>query len=73
MAHYLGIDVGTGSARACVIDQAGDIKGLASKDIALWQPQHGYYVRPACNASFQYCLVKAGITGILGTDVSPPC
>jgi len=43
--HYIGIDVGTGSARACIIDERGDIVGLASKDIGLWQPQTGYYVR----------------------------
>jgi hypothetical protein len=24
--HYIGIDVGTGSARACIIDSSGDIK-----------------------------------------------
>jgi sugar (pentulose or hexulose) kinase len=24
--HYIGIDVGTGSARACIIDGSGDIK-----------------------------------------------
>ncbi|KAI9673374.1 MAG: hypothetical protein M1817_002836 [Caeruleum heppii] len=43
MDHYIGIDVGTGSARACIIDQNGDIKGLASENIGLWQPEHGYY------------------------------
>ncbi|KAI9833686.1 MAG: hypothetical protein M1826_006777 [Phylliscum demangeonii] len=43
MSHYLGIDVGTGSARACIINVHGEIKGLASHEIGLWQPQVGYY------------------------------
>jgi hypothetical protein len=42
--HYIGIDVGTGSARACIINDKGDIVGLASENIGLWQPEHGYYV-----------------------------
>ncbi|KAL4994811.1 FGGY family of carbohydrate kinase [Aspergillus recurvatus] len=41
--HFIGIDVGTGSARACIIDAKGDIVGLASETIGLWQPQTGYY------------------------------
>ncbi|KAH8122756.1 FGGY-family pentulose kinase [Trichoderma asperelloides] len=41
--HYIGIDVGTGSARACIIDETGDIKALASENIKLWQPENGYY------------------------------
>ncbi|KAI9830452.1 MAG: hypothetical protein M1819_005704 [Sarea resinae] len=41
--HYIGIDVGTGSARACIIDDRGDIVGLASENIGLWQPEVGYY------------------------------
>lgn len=45
--HYIGIDVGTGSARACVMDHKGNIVGLASKPIGLWQPQTGYYVGPS--------------------------
>ncbi|KAK4121792.1 Pentulose kinase [Parathielavia appendiculata] len=40
--HYIGIDVGTGSARACIIDSTGEIKGLATEDIKLWQPSHDY-------------------------------
>lgn len=43
MDHYIGIDVGTGSARACIIDGKGDIIGLASENIGLWQPEQGYY------------------------------
>ncbi|OCK85835.1 Pentulose kinase [Lepidopterella palustris CBS 459.81] len=41
--HYIGIDVGTGSARACIMNDHGDIVGLASENIGLWQPQTGYY------------------------------
>jgi ribulose kinase len=44
MDYYIGIDVGTGSARACIIDDKGDIVGLASENIGLWQPEQGYYV-----------------------------
>ena len=43
-AHYIGIDVGTGSARACIMNDKGDIVGLASENIGLWQPESGYYV-----------------------------
>lgn len=47
--HYIGIDVGTGSVRACLIDSTGEIKALAAENIKLWQPATGYggthYVR----------------------------
>ncbi|KAK3683620.1 FGGY family of carbohydrate kinase [Podospora appendiculata] len=40
--HYIGIDVGTGSARACIIDSSGEIKALAVQAIQLWQPESVY-------------------------------
>lgn len=42
--YYLGIDVGTGSARVCVIDDSGEIKGLTAKDIKIWNEKADYYV-----------------------------
>lgn len=55
--HYIGIDVGTGSARACIIDAKGNIVGLASENIGLWQPQQGYYVRMSDRASSVFLTV----------------
>ncbi|KJX92092.1 fgy-family carbohydrate kinase like protein [Zymoseptoria brevis] len=47
--HYIGIDVGTGSARACIMNDRGDIVGLASENIGLWQPETGYYEQSTTN------------------------
>ncbi|KAK5118118.1 hypothetical protein LTR62_004165 [Meristemomyces frigidus] len=47
--HYIGIDVGTGSARACIMNSKGDIVGLASENIGLWQPETGYYEQSTSN------------------------
>ncbi|PQE03152.1 FGGY-family carbohydrate kinase protein [Rutstroemia sp. NJR-2017a BBW] len=41
--HVDHFNVGTGSARACIIDASGDIKALATENIGLWQPEVGYY------------------------------
>ncbi|KAI9672038.1 MAG: hypothetical protein M1829_004582 [Trizodia sp. TS-e1964] len=56
MDHYIGIDVGTGSARACVVDANGNIKGLASQNIELWQPQHGFYEQSTTNIWQAICV-----------------
>ena len=39
MAAYIGIDVGTGSARAGVFDGEGKMLGQASHDITIWRPE----------------------------------
>ena len=56
--HYIGIDVGTGSARACIINSTGDIKAVASKNIHTWQPKPEYYVRPSWKASVTLQLMN---------------
>lgn len=49
MSHYIGLDVGTGSARACLIDEKGDILGVATKDITTWHEKADYYVSSSRN------------------------
>ena len=44
MAHYIGLDVGTGSTRACLINENGDILSVAVKDIKTWHEKADYYV-----------------------------
>lgn len=45
MGYYIGIDVGTGSARACIIDEGGEILALATREIRTWNEKADYYVR----------------------------
>jgi hypothetical protein len=76
--YYIGIDVGTGSARTCIIDGKGDIVALASENIGLWQPQHGYYVGislcPAlgsgCQFSFPVIDVRRIVLSLMTTMTS---
>ncbi|KAI9885338.1 MAG: hypothetical protein M1823_002883 [Watsoniomyces obsoletus] len=60
MAHYLGIDVGTGSARACLMDETGDIKALSTHDIGLWKPQQGYYEQSTTDIWRAICACVRG-------------
>ncbi|KAL4967848.1 FGGY-family carbohydrate kinase [Aspergillus stella-maris] len=53
--HYIGVDVGTGSARACVIDHTGNIVGLASQDIKTWQPRPEFYEQSTANIWDSIC------------------
>ncbi|KAA8650040.1 FGGY-family carbohydrate kinase [Aspergillus tanneri] len=67
--HYIGIDVGTGSARACIIDGRGDIVGLASENIGLWQPQQGYYEQSTNN--IWHCICVAVHRAISQHNIDP--
>ncbi|RYP03555.1 hypothetical protein DL764_005056 [Monosporascus ibericus] len=68
--HYIGIDVGTGSARACLIDSSGDIKALASEPIKLWQPQTGYYEQSTTDIWHCICQCVHRVVHQSGVDVS---
>jgi FGGY-family pentulose kinase len=65
--YYVGIDVGTGSARAGVFDERGQRAGVASRAIQTWKPQHDFVEQSsddiwrACAEAVQAALAEAAI------------
>ncbi|RPA76806.1 Pentulose kinase [Ascobolus immersus RN42] len=56
-SHYIGIDVGTGSARAALISSTGEILALATKDIKTWNDKPDHYEQSTKDIweSIAYC------------------
>lgn len=41
--YFIGVDVGTGSARAALVSTEGKIRDICVKEIKTWNPQSDYY------------------------------
>jgi FGGY-family pentulose kinase len=67
-ACYIGIDVGTGSARAGIFDGSGKMLATASRDITIWKPEADFVeqssdnIWESCCAAVKEAMTKAGIT-----------
>jgi FGGY-family pentulose kinase len=65
--YYIGVDVGTGSARAGVFDDRGTRLGMATKAIQTWKPQQDFVeqssedIWAACAFSVKAALQQAGV------------
>lgn len=53
--YFLGIDVGTGSARAGVFDEAGTLLASAKADIALWHAAGGIVEQSSNDIWYAVC------------------
>ena len=66
-SYYIGIDVGTGSARAGIFDNKGKMLGSAVNEITMWKPQPDFVeqstnnIWDSCCKSVKEALSKAGL------------
>lgn len=55
--YYVGIDVGTGSVRAALVDQRGVLLAFAEQPIKKWEPQFNYHEQSSEDIWAACCLV----------------
>lgn len=81
MNHFLGIDVGTGGARAGIFDSRGRLRGSAAEPIRMWKPapehaeQSSDDIWRACGRATRTVLRQAGLKGadIKGVGFDATC
>lgn len=56
-SFFIGVDVGTGSARAGVFDKTGRLCGSASSPVQIWKPQADFVEQSSDDIWDQCCLV----------------
>ena len=47
--YYIGVDVGTGSARAALVTTTGDILFSSTQEINMWEPMPGFFEQSSSN------------------------
>lgn len=55
--YYVGIDVGTGSVRAALVDQQGILLAFAEEPIKQWEPQVNHHEQSSEDIWAACCLV----------------
>jgi FGGY-family pentulose kinase len=78
---YLGIDVGTGSARAALFSSTGARLGMGAQAIATWRPEPDFVEQSsediwrACGEAVRLALREAGATpdGVAGIGFDATC
>ncbi|XP_043941466.1 FGGY carbohydrate kinase domain-containing protein isoform X2 [Protopterus annectens] len=63
--YYVGIDVGSASVRAALVDQFGTVLALAEQPIQIWEPQPHHYEQSSEDIWNACCIVcKTVVQGI---------
>ncbi|XP_077784816.1 FGGY carbohydrate kinase domain-containing protein isoform X5 [Podarcis muralis] len=66
--YYIGIDVGTASVRAALVDQFGTVVAYAEQPIQIWAPQPDHYEQSSDDIWAACCTVTKKV--VRGIDVS---
>lgn len=72
MKAYIGIDVGTGSARAGVFDAEGRLLGQAVQEITIWRPREDFVEQSSENIWQAVCTCVRGAmrqAGLTAADI----
>ncbi|KAM8999278.1 FGGY carbohydrate kinase domain-containing protein [Sarcophilus harrisii] len=70
MNYYVGIDVGTGSARAALVSQQGTLAAYAEHPIQRWEPQADHHEQSSDDIWAACCIVtKKVVQGIDATRI----
>ncbi|KAJ8779704.1 hypothetical protein J1605_012588 [Eschrichtius robustus] len=64
-SYYVGVDVGTGSVRAALVDQRGTLLAFADQPINQWEPQFNHHEQSSEDIWAACCIVtKKVVQGI---------
>lgn len=56
-SYYVGVDVGTGSVRAALVDQRGILLAFADQPINQWEPQFNHHEQSSEDIWVACCIV----------------
>ncbi|XP_030311454.1 FGGY carbohydrate kinase domain-containing protein isoform X2 [Calypte anna] len=66
--YYIGIDVGSGSVRAALVDEFGTVVAHAEQPIQIWEPQTDHYEQSSADIWTACCSVTKKV--VCGVDSS---
>lgn len=71
MSYYVGVDVGTGSARASVLDAHGRLLGEATHETTTWRSEHNAHIFEQSAANIWACVGASVRDAVRAAGVPP--